>query len=229
MTLWKQTHTSPGDWNHPLAYTVWDVRHNWDFKKTEDRERWRWASTLWESKGLQRSSSWNGSPLQLQLCTSFLGRWLCGWQIWALRPGCEKPSASWTIAAFHVDSSLSPWKRMRRILPPKSSSCNLAEGLHPGPAPSCPGGARSSEPRRQTGGRGVWCHPVLYSPLLQICRSSRTGPLRPWGTACVLNVKPSRGSTKRQVCLLPPTRVHQLLPKRLGAWWSLLFRGCALP
>ena len=55
----------------------------------------------------------------------------CGGQGCALRPGSEKPSASWTTAVSHVGASLAAWERTRRGFLPTGRAGDRAGRPHP--------------------------------------------------------------------------------------------------
>lgn len=231
--LWKQMHISPGDLNHPLAYSVWSVRHNWDFKKTQERE-W-WASTPWESKGLQRSSSWNSSYPRLR----------------PPRPQALAPHLlSWPMAVRVTDLSNTSGPREAISLP---DNCSFSRGfflhslgkneahsstqerpLKPGRGsarrvcPLSPGGARSSAPRRQAGARGALSSPRFVLPTSTGLMKLENGSRVSLGYSLHLERETQRGQHKKASLpvpsllpqhLCPPTRAKRLL----GARWSFLF------
>lgn len=67
-------------------------------------------------------------------------------------------------------------------------------------------GRRPTAPR-QAGGRGLRSHPDLYSPNFESGVPCVLG-----GTVCSLNVKPSKGSSKRQACRSASCGLQHLRP-----------------
>lgn len=86
----------------------------------------------------------------------------CGGQGCALRPGSEKPSASWTTAVSHVGSSLAAWERTRRDFLPTGRPGDGAERPHPARAlrPCWGAAALRSAPRRRRQVRGSAVTPL---------------------------------------------------------------------
>lgn len=105
---------------------------------------------------------------------------------------------SWTTAAFHVASSLSPGKEGGAFFYPRAAPESLLRVAPPS------SGARLGE--------GLCGHPVLHAPLFQMC-SSRMGPLCPWGTITTLNIEIQPRQHKKGSWLSPasnsPTPPHR--------------------